>query len=73
MLLVYFSIVFADDPNMFLSGKNPDDLIKSDECREITKFVYWLRIYKLSLNLKTKQKSQCSEKQQQQQHRKVPE
>ena len=42
---------FADDSNMFLSGKNPDDLIKVMNT-EITKVIDWLRINKLSLNLK---------------------
>ena len=36
---------------MFLSGKNPDDLIKVLN-REITKVIHWLRIDKLSLNIK---------------------
>ena len=48
---VIFSLFFADDSNMFLSGKNPDDLIKLMNT-EITKVIEWLRINKLSLNLK---------------------
>ena len=48
---VIFSMFFADDSNMFLSGKNPDDLIKVMNT-EITKVIDWLRINKLSLNLK---------------------
>ena len=48
---VIFSLFFADDSNMFLSGKNPDDLIKLMNT-VITKVIEWLRINKLSLNLK---------------------
>ena len=48
---VIFSLFVADDSNMFLSGKNPDDLIKLMNT-EITKVIEWLRINKLSLNLK---------------------
>ena len=59
---VIFSLFFADDSNMFLSGKNPDDLIKLMNT-EITKVIEWLRINKLSLNLKKKKKILwCSEK-----------
>ena len=50
---IIFSLYFADDSNMFLSGKNPDDLIKLMNT-EITKVIEWLRINKLSLNLKKK-------------------
>ena len=46
-----FSLLFADDSNMFLLGKNPNDLIKSMN-DEITHVVDWLRVNKLSLNLK---------------------
>ena len=46
---VILSLFFADDWNMFLSGKNPDDLIKVMNT-EITKVIEWLRINKLSLN-----------------------
>ena len=46
---VIFSLFFADDSNMFLSGKNPDDLIKLMNT-QITKIIEWLRINKLSLN-----------------------
>ena len=58
---VIFSLFFADDSNMFLSGKNPDDLIKLMNT-EITKIIEWLRINKLSLNLKKKHILWCSEK-----------
>ena len=46
-----FSLLFADDSNMFLSTKNPDDLIKTMN-EEIVKVVDWLQLNKLSLNLK---------------------
>ena len=46
-----FSLFFADDSNMFLSGKNPDDLVK-DMCTEMYYVVDWLKLNKLSLNLK---------------------
>ena len=46
-----FSLLFADDSNMFLSGKNPDDLV-ADMCIEMSYVVDWLRLNKLSLNLK---------------------
>ena len=48
---ILFSHIFADDTNMFLTGKNPDDLIKVMNV-EITKVVAWLKLNKLSLNLK---------------------
>ena len=48
-----FSLLFADDSNMFLSGKNPDDLIKT-MYDEMLKVVDWLQLNKLSLNLKKK-------------------
>lgn len=46
-----FALLFADDSNMFLSGKNPDELIESMNI-EIEKVICWLRTNKLSLNLK---------------------
>ena len=46
-----FFLLFADDSNLFLSGKNPNDLIKTMNA-EIANVVDWLRINKLSLNLK---------------------
>ena len=48
---VIFSLLFADDSNMFISGKNPDDLVIKMNT-EIVKVVDWLKINKLSLNLK---------------------
>ena len=46
-----FSILFADDSNMFLTGKNPEALIESMNF-ELEKVVNWLNVNKLSLNLK---------------------
>ena len=46
-----FSLLFADDSNMFLSGKDPDDLIRTMN-EEMVKVVDWLQINRLSLNLK---------------------
>ena len=46
-----FSIFFADDSNMFISGKNPNELIKIMQ-EETIKVVDWLKLNKLSLNLK---------------------
>ena len=48
---VLFSLFFADDSNMFVSGKNPDDLVKIMN-EEMIKVVDWLKTNKLSLNLK---------------------
>ena len=46
-----FSMLFADDSNMFLSGKNPDELINTMNT-EIQKILEWLNINKLTLNVK---------------------
>ena len=46
-----FSLLFADDSNMFLTGTDPDDLVRRMNL-EITNVVDWLRVNKLSLNLK---------------------
>ena len=46
-----FSMLFADDSNMFLSGKNPDVLINTMNT-EIEKILEWLNINKLTLNVK---------------------
>ena len=46
-----FSLLFADDSNMFLTGKDPNELIRIMNS-EIVHVVDWLRINKLSLNLK---------------------
>ena len=48
---VLFSFLFADDSNMFVSGKNPDDLVKIMN-EEMIKVVDWLKTNKLSWNLK---------------------
>ena len=45
-----FALFFADDSNMFLSGKNPDDLIRIMN-EEMVKVVDWLQLNRLSLNL----------------------
>lgn len=45
-----FALLFADDSNIFLSGKNPDELIKCMNV-EMVKIVDWLQLNKLSLNL----------------------
>jgi hypothetical protein len=44
------SLLFADDTNIFMSGKNLNDLIKNMN-NEISKIVKWLNINKLSLNI----------------------
>ena len=46
-----FSLLFADDSNMFLSGNDPNELIKTMNI-EIIKILGWLNSNKLSLNLK---------------------
>ena len=46
-----FSLLFADDSNMFLSGNDPNDLIRTMNI-EMIKVIEWLRLNKLSLNLK---------------------
>ena len=51
---VLFSLLFADDSNMFVSGKNPNELVNIMNA-EMTKIVNWLGTNKLSLNLKIKQ------------------
>ena len=45
-----FALLFADDSNMFLSGKKTDDLIRMMN-EELIKVVDWLQINSLSLNL----------------------
>ena len=45
-----FTLLFADDPNMFLYRKSPDDLIRIMN-EEMVKVVNWLQINRLSLNL----------------------
>ena len=46
-----FSLLFADDSNMFASGKDPNELIHSTN-EEIKKISNWLDINKLTLNVK---------------------
>ena len=48
-----FSLLFADDSNMFISGKNINDLIDTMNI-EMIKIIEWLHANKLSLNLKKK-------------------
>ena len=48
---VIFSLLFGDDSNMFITGKNTDDLVIKMNA-EIMKAVDWLNINKVSLNLK---------------------
>ena len=45
------SIVFADDTNVFLSGKDPDVLSEMMN-KELCKLFKWLKASKLSLNAK---------------------
>ena len=47
---VLFSLLFADDSNMFVSGKNPDELVNIMNA-DMTQIVNRLRTNKLSLNL----------------------
>ena len=46
----FFAMLFADDSNIFLSGKNPDELIRNMN-EEMKTVVDWLKLNKLSLNL----------------------
>ena len=46
-----FTILFADDTNIFLQGKNIDDLVKQMNL-ELSKIVMWLEVNRLSLNTK---------------------
>ena len=46
-----FTILFADNTNIFLQGKNIDDLIKEMNL-ELSKIVMWLEVNRLSLNIK---------------------
>ena len=50
-LMFYSHFFFADDSNMFVSGKNSDELANIMNA-EMTKTVNWLRTNKVSLNLK---------------------
>ena len=46
-----FSILFADDSNLFLSGRDPDQLIRTMN-EELVHIVKWLQVNKVSVNLK---------------------
>ena len=46
-----FALLFADDSNMFISGKDIDELVNSMNT-EMEKVIDWLNVNKLSLNLK---------------------
>ena len=46
-----FTILFADDTNIFLQGKNIDNLVKQMNL-ELAKIVMWLEVNRLSLNIK---------------------
>ena len=46
-----FTILFADDTNIFLQSKNIDDLVKQMNL-ELSKIVMWLEVNRLSLNIK---------------------
>ena len=48
---VLFPILFADDSNVFLAGKNPNEMIDLMN-KELNKLVEWLQANKLSLNVK---------------------
>ena len=47
---ILFPILYADDTNLFMSGKNIDTLIMNINT-ELCKFVQWLNVNKLSLNI----------------------
>ena len=46
-----FSLLFADDSNMFASGNDPSELVRKTN-EEIEKILSWLDVNKLSLNVK---------------------
>ena len=47
---ILFPILYADDTNLFMSGKNIDTLIMNINT-ELCKLVQWLNVNKLSLNI----------------------
>ena len=49
--VVFKFVLFADDTNLFHSGRNPQDL-SNDINSELTKLSVWFRANKLSLNIK---------------------
>ena len=48
---VLFCLLFADDSNIFLSGKNLNDLVDVMN-NEMKNIVEWLQVNKLTLNVK---------------------
>ena len=46
---IIFSIIFADDTNLFITGRDIDDLINTMNI-ELNKTIIWVNAYKLSLN-----------------------
>lgn len=46
-----FALLFSDDSNMFITGKNIDELVDTMNF-EMKKNIDWLNVNKLSLNLK---------------------
>ena len=46
-----FGLLFADDSNMFMTGQDPNELVRLTNI-EITKIQKWLQINKLTLNIK---------------------
>ena len=46
-----FPLIFADDTNVFITGKNIENLV-NEMNSEITKLVEWLYVNKLSRNVK---------------------
>ena len=48
-----FGLLFADDSNMFMTGQDPNELVRLTNI-EITKIQKWLQINKLTPNIKKK-------------------
>ena len=48
---VLFSLLFADDTNVFVTGKNQSNLMESLNT-ELKKLIEWMHVNKLSLNIK---------------------
>ena len=49
-----FTILFADDTNMFITGTNLNDIVEELNI-ELKKIVHWLKVNKLSLNIQKTQ------------------
>ena len=47
---LFFAILFADDTNLFINGKNVNNLIESIN-QNLKKLVIWLKLNRLSLNV----------------------